>query len=86
VFPGYKSYRRSVYCSRIDGRIRVMKKLLAAILMFGVIASPVFAARKPPKQAHLKFDYRYHTPKYKYKAPKSHQHSHPHNAGQSQSK
>jgi hypothetical protein len=50
-----------------------MKKLLAALLMLMAFASPVFAAKKAPKPAHPKFDYRYHTPKYK--VPKAHSHS-----------
>jgi hypothetical protein len=54
-----------------------MKKLLAAGLMLAVFASPVFAAKKVPKQHHPKADYRYHAPKFK--VPKSHTHLHPHN-------
>jgi len=62
-----------------------MKKFLAAALLFTVIASPAFAA-KHPKQPHVKYDYRQHTPKYKYKAPKPHHHSHAHNAAKPHSK
>jgi hypothetical protein len=49
-----------------------MKKYLAAILAFTIFAGPSFAASKPHKQSHQKYDFRYHAPKYKYKAPKSH--------------
>jgi hypothetical protein len=56
-----------------------MKKLLAAVLMAAVLASPLFAAKKPHKQPHPKYDYRYHAPKLKYKAPKL-QKLHPPNA------
>jgi len=62
-----------------------MKKLLAAALLFAICASPAFAAKKPHRQPHPKYDYRYHTPKYK--VPKAHHHqSHPHNASKSQPK
>ncbi len=53
-----------------------MKKLLAAILMLTAFASPVCAARKHPKQAHPKFNYRYHKPKYKANTHKQKQHAH----------
>jgi hypothetical protein len=60
-------------------RIRGMRKLLAGVLMLGVLASPALAAKKPHKQPHPKYDYRYHTPK-KYKVSKQHVHgAHPHN-------
>jgi len=60
-----------------------MKKLLAAVLMLTAFASPSFAARKPHKQAHPKFNYTYHKPKIK--VPKSHNHhSHAHNIRQAQ--
>lgn len=61
-----------------------MNKLLAAALVLTVFAAPAFAAKKAPKQHHVKYDYRYHTPKMK--LPKSHNHqSHPHNTAKSQS-
>jgi hypothetical protein len=60
-----------------------MKKLLAAALMLTLFAGPAFAAKKPHKQPHPKYNYRYHTPKYK--VPKTHNHhSHPHNTHQNQ--
>jgi len=62
-----------------------MKKVLAAVLMLTVFAGPAFAAKKPHKQPHPKYDYRYHTPKYK--VPKSHNHhSHQHSASTRQPK
>jgi len=61
-----------------------MKKLFAAILFLTALASPAFAAKKPPRQPHPKYDYRYHAPKLKYKAPKLQKHhshiAHPHQA------
>jgi hypothetical protein len=62
-----------------------MRKLLAVILMIAFLATPAFAGKKPHRQPHHKYDYRYHTPKYK--VPKSHhrQPSHPHNDRKSQS-
>ena len=51
-----------------------MKKFLVAVLLFTTFAGTAFAAKKA-KQPHVKYDYRYHTPKYK--VPKSH--NHPHN-------
>ena len=58
-----------------------MNKLVAAALLFAIIASPAFASKKP-KQAHQKYDYSYRIRKTKYKAPKNHNHhSHAHKAG-----
>jgi hypothetical protein len=62
-----------------------MNKLLAAVLLLTAFASPVLAAKKPHKQPHPKYDYRYHTPKVK--VPKSHNHhTHPQNVRQDQAK
>lgn len=67
----------------ITGTIPAMKKLLAAVLLLTAFASPVFAAKKPHKQPHPKYDYRYHAPKYK--IPKAHNHhTHPQNASKTQ--
>jgi hypothetical protein len=62
----------------------LMKKPLAAVLLFTVFAGPAVAAKKP-KPSHPKVDYTYRPPKFKYKAPKFHNHrSHPQNAHKTQ--
>jgi hypothetical protein len=63
-----------------------MKRLLAAVLLCTVFASPTLAAKKPHKEPHQKYNYRYKAPK-KIKAPKGHHRhaSHPHSAHKSQS-
>ena len=46
-----------------------MKKILVAVLLVGALVEPAFAAKKP-KQQHVKYNYRYRTPKLK--PPKVH--------------
>jgi fumarate reductase subunit D len=41
-----------------------MKRVLSAVLLFTLLASPSFAA-KHPRWHHQHYDYRYHAPKYK---------------------
>jgi hypothetical protein len=41
-----------------------MKKLLAAVLLFTVVAMPAFASNKMPRAPRQHYDYKYKPPKY----------------------